>query len=99
MSGIRVENSRISECVGLPKGPVRIHATIFSLWTSSPQEVSRRSFIQNISFAIELAGDLPEIMRTLLLVLSIKGATICCAQGQNIYVEKRGANPPRCNQT
>lgn len=29
MSGIRVENSRISECVGLPKGPVRIQATIF----------------------------------------------------------------------
>lgn len=52
-----------------------------------------------ISFAIELAGDLPEVIRTLLLVLSIKDATICCAQGQNIYVEKRGADPPRCNQT
>ena len=51
------------------------------------------------SFTIELAGDLPEIIRTLLLVLFIKGATICCAQGQIIYVDKRGANPPRCNQT
>ena len=85
--------------LGLPRGPVRIHATIFSLWTSSPQEISRRSFIQNNSFTIELAGDLPEIIRTLLLVLFIKGATICCAQGQIIYVDKRGANPPRCNQT
>ena len=42
---------------------------------------------------------LPEVIRTLLLVLTIKGATICCAQGQNIYVEKRGADPPRCVQT
>ncbi len=41
-----VLNSRISEFVGLPKGPVRIHATILSLWTSSPQEISRRSFIK-----------------------------------------------------
>ena len=32
-------------------------------------------------------------------VLPIKGATICCAQGQNIYIEKRCADPPRCNQT
>lgn len=32
-------------------------------------------------------------------VLSRKGATVCCAQGQNIYLEKRGANPPRCGQT
>ncbi len=39
---------------------------------------------------MEAAGDLPEIIRTLLLVLFIKGATICCAQGQNIYVDKRG---------
>ena len=29
ISGINVENSRISERVGLPRGPVRIHATIF----------------------------------------------------------------------
>ena len=35
---------------------------------------------RNNSFTIELAGDLPEIIRTLLLVLFIKGATICCAQ-------------------
>ena len=80
-------------------GPVRIHATILSLWTSSPQGISRRSFIQSISFAIEWATDLPEVIRTLLLVLTIKGATICCAQGQNIYVDKRGADPPRCVQT
>ena len=32
-------------------------------------------------------------------VLSRKGATVCCSQGQNIYVEKRSANPPRCCQT
>ena len=28
-----------------------------------------------------------------------KRQTICCTQGQNIYVEKRGENPPRYNQT
>ena len=55
--------------------------------------------ISPLDFAIESAGDLPEVIRTLLLVLPIKGATICCAQGQNIYVEKRGADSPRCNQT
>lgn len=73
--------------------PVRIHATIFSLWISKPQEISQRSFIQTASFIIELTGDLPEIIWTLLLVLSVKDATICCTQGQNIYVEKRGENP------
>lgn len=30
---------------------------------------------------------------------TMKGATICCAQGQNIYVDKRGAYPPMPNQT
>lgn len=48
--------------------------------------------MQDISSAIELPGDLPGIMRTLLLVQSIKGAAICCAQGQIIYADKRGAN-------
>lgn len=71
----------------------------FSLWISKPQEISKRSFIQTASFIIELTGDLPEIIWTLLLVLSVKDATICCTQGQNIYVEKRGENPPRYNQT
>lgn len=78
---------------------ISAHATIFSLWISKPQEISKRSFIQTASFIIELTGDLPEIIWTLLLVLSVKDATICCTQGQNIYVEKRGENPPRYNQT
>jgi hypothetical protein len=47
-----------------------------------------------------LAGELPEIIGTLLHVLSaFCGATICCAHGQYVYVEKRGANPPKNSQT
>ena len=45
--------------------------------------------MQSISLAIELAGDLPEMIRTLLLMLSIKGATICCAGGKT-YTLKNG---------
>ena len=40
-----------------------------------------------------------KVIRTLLLVLSIKGVTICYVQGQNIYVDKRGADPLMCRQT
>lgn len=35
------------------------------------------------------AGDLPEIIGTLLPVLP-EGATICCTQRQKVYVDKRG---------
>lgn len=37
------------------------------------------------------AGDLPEMIGTLLPVLP-KGATICCTQRQKVYVDKRGKN-------
>lgn len=37
------------------------------------------------------AGDLPEMIGTLLPVLP-KGATICCTRRQKVYVDKRGKN-------
>ncbi len=59
----------------------------FSLWTSRPQEISKRSFIQSISFAIELAGDLPEVIRTLLLVLSKKAQQYAVLKGKTFTLK------------
>ncbi len=65
-----VGKSRISDTAVFPVGPDRMHATILSLCTSSPQQISRRSFIKQNSFRdYNRAGDLPEMIRTLLHVL------------------------------
>ncbi len=56
-------------------------------------------FVMGVLIAENVINGSKKVIRTLLLVLSIKGVTICYVQGQNIYVDKRGANPLMCRQT
>ena len=53
--------------------------------------------MQDISSAIELPGDLPGIMRTLLLVLSIKGEQYAVLKGKTFTLKNGVQIPPGCN--